>query len=188
MQADGSGKHRLARLAREPAWSPDGRAIVYWVEDYSGPQRLRLISPDGHGVGRMTVPRRFALRYPSWSPSGNRIAFVANGGSGPIYDMPRRGGRVRALSGRSTPVGALDPTWRRVAYTGSGGGLFVTDFPFGHPRRLTSGHYFDLPGSWSPDGRWIAFARRPTANASAGLFVVSAGGRKVRRIVPAPTD
>ena len=79
INADGTGRTNLTNNYEEehsPAWSPDGRKIVYvngdanrsiWVmnADGSGQRAVTLIS-DGHiGDGS-----------PTWSPDGTKIAFT----------------------------------------------------------------------------------------------------------------
>jgi dipeptidyl aminopeptidase/acylaminoacyl peptidase len=81
---DGSGLRRVVARAQQPAWSPDGRRIVF-VRSPGGlplPEtRIHVTGLDGEGV--RTVARGF---YPAWSPNGKRIAFVQS--------RPMRGGRL----------------------------------------------------------------------------------------------
>jgi Tol biopolymer transport system component len=82
VNADGTGLERLTDdpgVEERPAWSPDGRRIVYggyprgWsgVEDAS----VWIMNADGSGKAQLT---KGAVRgiYPSWSPDGKQIAFV----------------------------------------------------------------------------------------------------------------
>jgi hypothetical protein len=76
IRPDGSGLRRVVARAEHPAWSPDGRRIVFarrrpnrWV---SAPgSRICVTGLDGEGV--RTVARGY---HPAWSPNGKRIAFV----------------------------------------------------------------------------------------------------------------
>jgi Tol biopolymer transport system component len=78
MGADGSHSRLIASHAREATWSPNGREIVYWVEDYTA-SRLRIVTPSGRLVREIRFPHELYLRAPFWSPDGERIAFTANG-------------------------------------------------------------------------------------------------------------
>ena len=74
IRPDGSGLRRVVARAQQPAWSPDGRRIVF-VRSPGGlalPEtRIYVTGLDGEGV--RTVAHGY---YPAWSPNGKRIAFV----------------------------------------------------------------------------------------------------------------
>ena len=91
MNADGSGQRRLTRKAARddaPAWSPDGRKIVFESRGTaageaaarpgtpSRRERRRRRAADGaHGRGaaRNRAPR---AALPAWSPDGRMIAYL----------------------------------------------------------------------------------------------------------------
>jgi TolB protein len=78
VDADGSGRHRIAS-GQAPSWSPDGRLIAF----ESGPigeWQLFVVSPNGHGLRRLTNMGSVQSEMPSWSPDGHRIAFVVQRG------------------------------------------------------------------------------------------------------------
>jgi Tol biopolymer transport system component len=118
IRPDGSGLRRVVARAQQPAWSPDGRRIVF-VRSPGGltlPEtRIYVTGLEGEGV--RTVARGF---YPAWSPNGKRIAFVQSRPrrdhwrfSHAIYTV-RLDGSDRRLVARSSrhDLGPLD--WQPV--------------------------------------------------------------------------
>jgi Tol biopolymer transport system component len=53
MNADGSGQRRLANLASDPAWSPDGRKLVF-ASQRDGAAGLYAVHADGSGRQSLT--------------------------------------------------------------------------------------------------------------------------------------
>ena len=70
MNADGSGRQRLARDGRDPAWSPDGRTIAF----FSG-AKIYLMNADGSEHRALTRPQ-VEPRDLAWSPDGRKLAFL----------------------------------------------------------------------------------------------------------------
>jgi TolB protein len=94
-----------------PAWSPDGRAILF----NRGTGDLYLIRPDGTGRTRLTRhPRNEA--FPSWSPDGSKVAFASDRGrrerSYQIYVMQSDGSAVRRIT--ADRGSHFNPAWQPV--------------------------------------------------------------------------
>ena len=116
--ADGRTIHLTATQSvyeTSPAWSPDGRRIVYdderWIpSDSTG---LRTMNPDGTGVA--IVPGTRDDRDPQWSPDGTRLVVSSWDSSIQKFDLvtlaPDGSGRA-ALT--HTPADEVDPDWQTL--------------------------------------------------------------------------
>ncbi len=138
---NGSHAHLLAEGLNDawPAWSPDGKRIVFvstqdrpgvknclagWDVSTSCPTDIYVMNADGTGTRRLTHDP--ATEYaPAWSPNGQSIAFVRN--------VRNRAGRVE----QAIYVMNADGTDMREVATGTGGN--------------------GRPFSWAPEGQQIAF-------------------------------
>jgi Tol biopolymer transport system component/serine/threonine protein kinase len=129
-----------------PQLSPDAETVAY---EWAGPGDDNWdIYVKAVGVG--TRPLRLTEHpaedlAPSWSPDGRTLAFVRNSGDGAaIYTVPWPAGQERKL----------------------------VDLP--GPVRMRENRLYRLTAlSWSPDGRWLAFAERPTESEPAHIVRLS---------------
>lgn len=103
-QTNGCTAKRLTRgVAGDPAWSPDGRWIVY---DTSGYGDIYKVHPDGSGRTRLFAGHGIDEGwFPAWSPDGGWIAFVRTRRHGSqIWLMRPDGGDKRLLRSDPTAV------------------------------------------------------------------------------------
>jgi Tol biopolymer transport system component len=77
--------------ANAPKWSPDGKRIVYMVDEDDGRQFIdsEIYVSDADGANRRPLtatPDRIEM-YPDWSPKGDRLAFCDDQGNLFIADI-----------------------------------------------------------------------------------------------------
>ena len=170
---DGSGAVPLARLTEsdtDPAWSPDGKRLVFTGRTANGRHiDLFTVRSDGTRLRRLTRSGGFD---PTWS-SRNRIAYV-RGSS--IRVMRADGSHGRTIANGFHPD--WSPSGRSLAYD-LRGRVYTVPARARARRRLVL-RRAEKP-AWSPDGRRIALLR-PPGDVPSDLYVVRRDGRGLRRI------
>lgn len=208
------GSTVLTQLTSDPAHdmmpsiSPDGQWIAF-TSNRSGNWDIYVMPIDGGKALQLTTDTAADL-HPSWSPDGNSLVFCR-------YGQTARRWELWVLDMRTPTISfyigeGLFPEWCPVAGTGSNGsdrilyqrsrergsrsfGVWTVDYGHGeasNPMLIASGpdQAFINP-SWSPDGRWVAFAgvpadahwseRNTPRPSNADLFLASVeGGNRVR--------
>jgi Tol biopolymer transport system component len=162
VNVDGSGERKLFERALQPAWSPDGRRLLF--RTFLGPAEMDM------GVGDLEVAwadgshERTLVRGPTydatssqaaWSPNGKWIAFERT----PRSDLKHRlflikadGSRLHRLVGGMYP--AWSPNGKVIAFTRRlMSGVWVIPAAGGKSRRISAAG--SCP-TWSPGGRRLA--------------------------------
>ncbi len=141
-----------------PAWSPDGRQLVFLEKGDNGGscvcRALYLVNADGSKLRQLTHPSIAPGDKIDWSPDGSTILFRTHPGEG-----------LNGSSGYGANLYTIHP---------DGTGLRqLTDI-------ATSEHV--LPGSDSPDGRFIVFETSASAMGAPDVFVMNVDGTRLRQI------
>ncbi|MGC9357927.1 MAG: protein kinase domain-containing protein [Anaerolineae bacterium] len=167
--ADADGRNRICVACQscdeaEPAWSPDGRYVIF-QSDCAGSYDIWWVESQGGTPQRLTRTADVDEREPDWSPTGSQIVYRVNGvGSGRNEDgtlhlMNSDGSNVRSLnvSGRSpvwSPDGAMlvfmserDGSWEIYTYSLNNGST----------QKVTQCTANCRWPAWSPDGRSVIY-------------------------------
>ena len=147
---------------RDPAWSPDGKHIVY-LSDASGEYELTLRSSDGKGEPRQLTEGASTFRYsPIWSPDSKSIAFSDKTGS--LYIADANDGEITFVdkdewTTLSHYTWSSDSRWLAYAKHGANrqGNVMIYDTNDATVRQVTSDFYADSDPVFDVGGKYLFF-------------------------------
>jgi tricorn protease len=162
---------------QNPSLSPTGQRVAFEA-------RGQIVTvPAEHGDARNlseglaaragTSTSAAAHRFPAWSPDGTRVAFFSDdGGEYELVIVPQEGAGAGAGAperhAMPAPSYYFHPVWspdgEKIAFRDAGMNIWILDRASGASTRVdTERHAYPertLDPAWSPDSRWLAYARR----------------------------
>lgn len=156
-----------------PSVSPQGDRIAYFSDRRQYNDVYLMSAYDGKVLQRLVRAERSPqfeaiplLRTSiTWSPDGSRLALVAgSNGRDQLYVVSAQDGKL--LDKFDIPADELSfPAWSPVSdsivVSGLANGrsdLYLVDTGTHEVKRLTDDAWDEKEASWSPDGKWLAFA------------------------------
>jgi Tol biopolymer transport system component len=169
-----------------PAWTADGREIVFMLGFASSNGALARVDAKGGPVRR--IPGLGYTAGPvAIARKAGRLAFSRGGIDADIWRLDTTGQEPPQKWIQSTlydVAGEFSPDGRKIAFSSNRSGpreLWVCDADGGNAVQLTNfGGPITGTARWSPDGRWITFDSRPRGKPD--VFVISAEGSGLRRL------
>lgn len=154
MDVDGSNRRKIeipGRTIFRPAWSPDGRRLVFGARDTeeitAANTELGLVELRGADeepqLRWLSRPLDRSVRQYAWSPDGDHVYFTAGvHGTVPIYRVTLRDGAIRQVVSGERGVLGFDVAAKRLAYVvtqpANPSEVYATDEDGDRERRLTN--------------------------------------------------
>ena len=171
-----------------PAWSPDGKSIVY-SSARDGGTEIYLADADGRNPKRLTNSPGIDTSAVFNPATGRRIAFVSQrSGSPQIYTMSSDGTDVQRITdeGGDAENPAYSPDGKMIAFawqksdSKSGFDIFLYDITSQKFTQLTANAGADERPTWAPDGKHIAF--QSNRSGSNQIYSMTLDGKKVLQL------
>ena len=199
MSANGSGCRRLtfddALIPTPPAWTRDGRSIVFSSTRSGLPTLWRI--PVAGGLPVQVTQVGVNAFHPTVAHSGHRLAFDQQMGSSILWslDLARTGHndtrrQVTASRGRNRAA-ELSPDGTKIVFVSDRSGsdeIYVCDAADSNLLQVTNLGNARMPGipRWSPDGQKIAFDA--VFEGHTAIFVIQANGGPPRPLNDQASD
>ena len=157
--------------------APSGRRIAFSIHGEI------FTAPVEEGDLKQITDSPARDRDPKYSPDGKWIAFVSDqSGREELYLAPADGsGPTQKLTDQDVLKFAFawSPDSKEIAYTTSDLKLYKVNIETKQVAELTSSKYGQIgPPAWSPDGRWIAYAKPNHARRNDIYLIPSTGGEE----------
>jgi len=167
--------------------APSGRRIVFSIHGEI------FTAPVEEGDLRQITDGPARDKDPEYSPDGKSIAFVSDrSGREEIYVAAADGtGEPQKITDHDTLKFSLawSPNSKEIAFTASDNKLRKYVLETKQTSEMTSSKYGNLSAPvWSPDGKWIAFAKADQTRTNDVYLIPSAGGEERKVTFDSYTD
>ena len=183
------------RIRITPAWTRDGRHVVYAVMEGASRRGLWVVAIGDPGDERFISLPGDRIQQPSMAALGAQMVYASNEPDVNLWRLDlagdRAAGRTRLASSTVEDTNAhFSPDGKRIVFASWRSGsraIWVADADGTNPALVAAlkGGVAGTP-KWSPDGRWIAFDAR--LGDRLDVYLTDPLGRKMRRLTGDSTD
>jgi tricorn protease len=176
---------KAARWIRSFNLSPTGSEIVFGARG-----EIVALNVEKNEARNLTKTPGVAERLPAFSPDGKSIAYFSDeSGEYQLHIRPASGdGAARKINIEKNPSFYSEPVWspdaKKVAFSDKRLSLWYVDVERGAAQKVDTSVFAgqgDFALSWSPDSRWLAYAKF-LANRQRGMFLYSLDTGKVTTV------
>lgn len=152
----------------DPAWSPDGKYIVYW-SDQSGEYEIYLQASENNSEPKQLTRRKKGFGYTLfWSPNSKKLAFIDETNDISVLDVESKDVTVAGNTNWNTGHGARfgytiawSPDSKWITFTqgmdNANNAIFLYDVENRKFYQATSGFYEDSDPVFSQDGKYLFY-------------------------------
>ena len=174
LTTDGESGDQAQRINRTPTWSPDGRQVAFVKVSRAGggfESLLQAAAVETGAVETLHTVNGSGPFYLFWAPDSRQLAFLESVGQTIALRLARLGQTQAQEMGRGSPF-YYDwaPDSQRLLFHVDGvkpspsARVSLVQPGQSEPPPLSSDPALFLAPDWSPDGKWLAYARRAPNN------------------------
>jgi len=166
--------------------------LVYVNAGFAPDRKDSLVWVDQRGIEQPAATTQFSFCFPRLSPDGQKIAYIAFGRERQvwIYDLIKGTNSRLTSDGRATfPIWSPDGKmllfmWHQTL----SGNLYLQSYDGSSPmERLTNSPYFQMPASWSVDGKTVILVEIHPETGS-DIYVFDVASRTVKPFLNSPFE
>jgi len=180
---------KVANRIGDSAISPTGARAVFEARG-----EIITVPAEKGDARNLTNTPGVAERDPSWSPDGKWIAYFSDeSGEYQLHLRDQKGmGEVKKINLGNPPSFFYNPTWapdsKKIAYSDKRLNIWYVDIEKGQPVKVDTLDRGFAPGAkWSPDSRWLTYAK-PLKSWYNAVFVYSLEDGKSAQITDGLSD
>jgi tricorn protease len=183
---------KVAKTVQKAGLSPTGTRAVFEARG-----EILTVPAEKGDVRNLTNTPGAAERDPAWSPDGKWVAYFSDESGEYMLHVRAQDGRgeTKKFKVGEVPSFFYNPSWspdgKRIACSDKRLNLWYIDLDTGKSTKVDTAPYDDdYPPdtvAWSPDGKWLAFARQ-LKNYLDAVFLYSLDTGKVHQVTDGMSD
>jgi tricorn protease len=182
----------VGRNLGSPSLSPNAKRVAFEARG-----EVITVPAEKGDYRNLTNSSGIIERYPSWSPDGKSIAyFTDKSGEYTLHIRPQSGeGEVIEIALEENPSFYYNPNWspdsKKIAYVDCHLKFWYVDIDTKKPVQVDKARFYGRQSStvlnWSPDSKWLTYARR-LSNYLGAVFLYSLESGKSTQVTDGMSD